>query len=327
MNRLVVGVLASSLLACGGSNPAVDAGSNIDAGSNFDAGTADAGTIADAGVADAGQTLHYVLDTMLTPLNNSEASAFSLDLDQDGVPDNQFGSVAATFTQQGLDFRAPIEKSVADGTAITLLSVSATSAVRTFVGTNPRPAACVDQNDTVCGRHLDGGAAFDVVAGTASDMLVGTFANGTVRTAIGGGQVQLRLSLLGSAPTLVHLQHARMSFTGAGSNRLSMGVLAGGLTTTERDDVLYPAMATALTSVITRDCSNTTPPGCGCMASTSGATYVQLFDTTPDCRVTAAELKTNGLLQSTLVPDVMIDGVPLISFGVSVSAVSATFTE
>ena len=47
----------------------------------------------------------------------------------------------------------------------------------------------------------------------------------------------------------------------------------------------------------------------------------------PDCRVTAAELKTNNLLQSTLVPDVMIDGVPLISFGVRVSAVSATFTE
>jgi hypothetical protein len=85
--------------------------------------------------------------------------------------------------------------------------------------------------------------------------------------------------------------------------------------------------STALLRIV-RDCTMlSSPPGCGCVANSTGKTLLGLFDTNPqDCVVTSTEIQNNSLIVSLLAPDVMIEGQPALSFGVGYTAIGATFT-
>jgi len=61
------------------------------------------------------------------------------------------------------------------------------------------------------------------------------------------------------------------------------------------------------------------------MASSTGATVLNLFDTDKNCAVSVDEIKNNNLIQSLLAPDVTIDGTSALSLGIKVVAKKATF--
>jgi hypothetical protein len=178
----------------------------------------------------------------------------------------------------------------------------------------------------VCRRHLDGGT-FDVTPGASSDVLFGVLNQGALRTGFDGGQLPLQMAILG-APVMLHLQSARVALTDVTATHIGSGVLAGGITTAERDTVVYPAMVASFAAVVTRDCASpTAPPACGCAAQSSGASVVALFDADHDCQVSLSEVQTSTFLQALFTPDVTVSGVPLLSFGVKISANAATFAE
>jgi len=320
MKRLLIVALA----ACG-SDGAKPSDAAIDAA--IDAALPDALLDAPAPPPNAHR---YVIDHELLPTNNNQARMYALDLDSDGQVDNQLGMVMGTLAGMGLDPQPPLTHAIDTGAAIMLADLDATtltSGTATFAmfqGANPMPAPCTGASDPVCRHHLAGTATFDVAATSPNDPpLTGAIAGGLVDA--GPGILHLTTSFLGANVSL-QLIGARVRLTSPSDAQIMTGILAGGVSTTEIDATLIPAMQTAISAQIALDChALTSPPQCGCTDGTTGKTFISLFDTNQDCAVTATEIKMNSLIMSLLAPDVTIGSQQALSLGVGITAVHAAF--
>ncbi len=329
MSRLhasfVFGILG--LVACGGGSSTPDAAKPIDAKA------IDAVVQPDGGVA-MGTKHHFVVNKQFLPQNNTESRNYGLDLNGDGVIDNQFGMVIGTFAGQGINTQASVDTAIAKGTTIILATLQTTdftsasgAGFMTYKGANPSPAPCTNTNDTVCGHHLTGSGTFDIAASTPMDpLLVGNFASGTMSTPVGVASMPLPLAFGGTMFT-VELIGARVQVTAASATGLT-AILAGAIPSSQMDTKVYPAMQTGFMAEIARDCTAlTSPPTCGCTSGSAGAQDISLLDTNPtDCAITVMEIKSNSLISALFAPDVTIDGQMGLSVGVKVTAVGATFT-
>jgi hypothetical protein len=133
--------------------------------------------------------------------------------------------------------------------------------------------------------------------------------------------------MFGTMPIAVNLIGARVKLTMTGDERIGDSTIAGAVSQSEIDAKIIPGIQVNATAIVQRDCTQlTSPPSCGCMAGSSGGTMLGLFDTAPkDCKITIAEVRNNSLIQSLLAPDVTVEGMQALSFGVSVSAIHAAF--
>lgn len=287
-------------------------------------------SMADAPPAPA-ERYHYVVDEVNIPATNTQAREFGLDLDGDAVVDNQLGMVLATFTEMGIDAQSWFDKQIDTGEAIMLADLftldfaSASDATFTiYQGSNPMPAACLNTQDTLCRRHLTGSASFTALATPVDPPLSGSFVNGVL--AAGPGQLTIQLAFPDAPPTELSLVGARVKLADVSDTALGAAVLAGGVTQTDIDGKLYPALQIGFTVAVTADCTMlSTPPGCGCADNTNGKTYIGLFDSNNDCQISVDEIRTNSLFQSLFAPDVMLDGQMCLSVGVRAHAVRAGF--
>lgn len=272
----------------------------------------------------------YVVDHEILPANNTQARTNALDLNNDGQVDNQLGMVISTFIGMGLDAQAPLTGAIDRGNVIMLAdleSSSLTTGTATFelmTGSNPMPAACTSVSDQVCRHHLAGTATFDVPTTPARDTpLAGSFVGGVLD--VGPGTMHITTDLLG-ANVRLELVGARVRLTAPTDNQIMTGIVAGGVTTTERDTVLYPALQVALTAQIAADCNAlTSPPTCGCTDGSTGKTFVGLFDASHDCHVTVDEISSSSLVTALFAPDITIGGQQAVSLGVGITAVHAAF--
>jgi hypothetical protein len=136
----------------------------------------------------------------------------------------------------------------------------------------------------------------------------------------------MQTMVMGGSPLVLDLVGARVKMSMLGANGIGTGIIAGAITQSDINTKVYPQMQVSLAAQVAKDCTNTTPPQCGCAAGSTGLTILNLFDTAPkDCAVTLAEVQSNTLFQSLLAPDVTINGMPAISLGVKVTAVRAGF--
>ncbi|HSN28109.1 MAG TPA: hypothetical protein VLT45_17600 [Kofleriaceae bacterium] len=274
---------------------------------------------------------HYVISSIHLPASNTDARAVGLDLNDDGTTDNQLGMAIVAMVGQGIDSQGPLNSAIDRGAAIDLLDVQAPDLANaaaahfaSFIGADPSPPACSGTNDMVCRHHLDGSASFSLAHATTDTPLVGPIMNQTY--AGSGGQLTLSLSLLGSAPFEVTLLGARTKLTNPQATMLA-GVIGGGVTASDVDSKLIPAMQIAFSMLVQRDCTQlTSPPGCGCATSSTGQSLISIFDSSHDCAITVTEIRNNNLITSLFAPDVMVEGVAALSLGFSFTAVGATFT-
>jgi hypothetical protein len=275
----------------------------------------------------------YVVDSVTVPRNNSEARMIGLDLNDDDTIDNQLGMVLGTLAGQGFDVQGTLDESVNEGSIILLLDMqtpsfdsTAGAGLQIKLGDNPVPAACTDPLDPLtCGQHLEGGAMFEIAAGSPSNAGVeGRIAAGTFNG--GPGTIKLQIALGGTDPIDLDLIGARAKASGISEAGISEVILAGALTQTDLDTKVIPAIHAQIDPIITEDCTGTAPPDpCGCEANSTGKTVIGLFDENDDCTVSIEEIKTNSLIVSLLAPDVVIDGQDALSLGLSVTAVGAVF--
>lgn len=276
---------------------------------------------------------HYVADRIYVPTNNTEARQFGLDINGDGTVDNQLGMVLATLSGMGFTIQADNAAALDHGAAITLFDVatfgyadSAYAQMAVLVGNNPLPAACTDANDTICRHHLTGTASFGVTP-TGATLMAGAFSAGT--GIAGPGRVTVQLTFIGAAsPVLFPLIGARVKLATASATSIGSVVVGGAVTMTDVDMKVIPGMRDQFAPIVARDCTMlTSPPGCGCVADSTGKTLLGLFDTTPkDCAISEDEIRNNSLIVALLAPDVMIEGQPALSVGVGFTAVGATFS-
>ena len=272
----------------------------------------------------------WVIDRQLIPINNAQAREFGLDLNGDGVVDNQLGAVLGTLTAQGFDVQGDADAAVSKGQILMLgeanVAVPGAATFTMYTGANPQPAPCNDPNDTVCRRHLAGTGTFGIAASSAHDTpLVGTLANGTLTA--GPGHLQVALAFVGGTPIVVDLIGARVKLQMVADTGFAQSVIGGAVTQAQLDVKVYPGLQANFAVVVAADCPTTTPPDCGCAANSTGRTLLNLFDTTPkNCLITVDEIRNNSLIQSLFAPDVMIEGQPALSFGFAATAVKGAFT-
>ena len=273
----------------------------------------------------------FVIEAFQIPANNTQALENGLDLDGNGVIDNQIGEVLATFAAMGIDTKPATKAAVDRGTSITLVELRATDVaastnadVALFTGMSPSPMACANANDPVCRHHLDGMATIVAATAPVNPPLVGDFVAGTLIA--GPGQLAVDLVLRGGGLARFALIGAKIRVTGVTDAGARL-IIAGAATRDEVESKIYPAIRLEAMSAMTRDCTNTTPPACGCQTSSIGATYATLFDTAPEnCVISPEEIAGNALISSLFEPDVMVGNVMATSFGVGATAVKATFT-
>jgi len=302
----------------------------------------------------AGAHHHYVVNKALVPTKNDEARAYGLDLNGDGVVDNQLGMVLGTLAGMGFDIQATIDTAVLKGSINLLMDVQtsdatfmsdASTGLSVFIGSNPQPPACAGSDDvtcttakpavcTGCGNQLNpmGGmftAATNQDIALAGKIVGGTFTAGpgdlSIQIAI-GGTMPIPLNLLGARAKASTMSDANLG-TVSGDAVTGGVILAGAITQDDINNNIIPAVVNQLTPTIMRDCNMTSPPvmGCGCMDGSTGKTIIGLFDANMDCMVSVDEVKTNSLIMSLLAPDVTVDGKMALSLGIKVAAEKATF--
>jgi len=275
-------------------------------------------------------TVHYIIDHVMIPTTNAQARQYGLDLNADGTVDNQLGMVLAAFSNTGTPVQAGVDYAVDHGTSLQLAELVAssftTAASATFTlyaGQNPNPTPCASGSDTICRRHLHGTATFGVAATPRDTPLAGAIASGQLTA--GPGHLSIDIPIAISPPTPITLIGARVAASPNGLGIMT-GVIDGGVTVSDVNTKIYPALQGSINVQIGLDCPTpTSPPGCGCGNGTLGMTYVGLFDTNHDCTVSVDEIKNNSLIQSLFAPDVMLEGQSALSFGFGFTAVEATY--
>jgi hypothetical protein len=289
-----------------------------------------------------------VVSDVSVPTTSAEARMFGLDLGAsktsrpDGTVDNQLGMVLGTLSGQGFDVQTGIDTAVAEGDIILLIdfqtkdfTASSAAGISVKLGENPSPPACADANDTVCGKHLAGGATFAVAANSPDNAALGGKIVGNTFSG-GPGKIALQIALGGSQPITLDLYGARAKATGVSATGIMNLIFAGALTKADLDTKVIPAIHAQLGPLVMRDCTGV-GADCGCTANSTGKTLLDLFDTDPaDCSVSVTEIQTNQLIQSLLSPDICAqtdgstdtascDAPNALSLGIAGKAVAATF--
>jgi hypothetical protein len=330
MRRLVAPSLLLALAACGDDGAAtpidapkipIDAPADAPADVPFDAPPPPA------------NHFHYAMSTLLVPMNNNQARDFGVDLDGDQVIDNQLGMVMGTLSSMGFDIQTATTAQVDRGQVIELFDLGADSfttapnaTFAAYIGATPMPPACNNAGDVVCRHHLTGAGTFTIASTSPTNpALTGTIAAGAMTTAAGHLVVPLMM-VFGSAPIYVTLLGAKVQLSQASDSALMMLKLTGGLSQTDIDTKLIPAMRDSLQASVVKDCTAlASPPQCGCPSGSTGKTSIDLFDTNHDCTISVAEVQNNSLIQSLLAPDVTLEGQRCLSFGMRATAVKAGF--
>ncbi|MFT3698686.1 MAG: hypothetical protein QM831_36405 [Kofleriaceae bacterium] len=175
---------------------------------------------------------------------------------------------------------------------------------------------CVATGCTGCGHHLNPmGGTF--TANTQPAVPANAMIDGTGLTVTSPGTFQIQIAPFDTALPL-DLIGARARFTAGAGTGITAFDVGGGIPDTEVHGVLIPAIATQLNSIVKMDCGDlTAPPGCGCAAASEAVTLLNLLDKMPtDCNITIDEVSSNSLIGPVLAPDVTIDGLKALSFGV-----------
>ncbi len=252
----------------------------------------------------------FVVNDLIVPASASEATAVALDLNDDGLPDNALGGLlGALATTAGLDLQSGVNDQLAAATFTLLLSMKATDLVNAngagaylFFGENPTPAACTDPADPLtCGKHLAGGASFDVAANSPSDaVIVGQIAGGNFTG--GPGNVSIELPLGEGTPLRMDLIAAHLDVE-VGSDNLMSGKLGGAITKEDVENKLMPAVQSLVAGIIDEDCTGA-GDNCGCPDASTGLTVLNFFDENDDCEIPLQELMDNSLVGATILnPD------------------------
>jgi hypothetical protein len=289
---------------------------------------------ADAGVAQVPEDLPsrtFVVDHLTVPTTPGEATLYGMDLDGDGAVDNKLGTVISTLKGLGIDATVAVSRAIDRGDTILLAKVRTTSfldapiaTLETFAGTDPSIPPCSSTSDTVCRKHLEGGASFTQMPAPVGSPLTGRFDSGMFTGA--SGKLVVRIALLGADPIDVVLLGSRARLTMSSDSKLGEATLAGAVSAADIQSNVMPAVHANMSAAVADDCTTTTPPGCGCATNSDGKTAIALFDKTPaDCSISLDEIVNSPLVQNLLEPDVMVDGQMALSLGVRASAVSAAF--
>lgn len=294
----------------------------------------------DAGV--VGDDHGFVVSRLRIPRSVNDATTLGLDVDElpgdtmNGI-DNSLGMSIGVFSGQGFDWQRNVDDGVDRGAGLLLPRLRAVDlrdadgvGLWLHRGRSAAPPPCDGPDDTVCRKHLTGAAAFDLVIGsTLDEPLVGSLRGG--RFVGGPGRVVLLFSLgAGRAPVELTLHRAKAEVIVTPTGFADGSKLGGAIRQEDLEQSLHPAVRDLVFDTVAADCAPPprTPPACGCMSGSTGATFLNLMDTAAprDCTVSLVEV--TSFLNPIINQDIDLDGdgsKDAVSFGVGLEAVGARF--
>lgn len=265
---------------------------------------------------------HYVTSKLLIPTTQAQADSFALNIDGDAQnhPDNLFGGLLTLLVSAspGLELQSNIDDAIKTGQIITLHTLSAENPTN---ATNASWSVFLGQSVQTAPR-FDGTDQFTLnPAAPTNTVLSGPITNG--HFAGGPGEVHAQMVILGS-PVEVSLIGVRLE-ADVNDKGCTNGKLGGGITVSEFQAKLIPALANGLNRVIAAD-------------KTLGNTLLTTFDTDQNGVISADELENNLILKLATSPDLDLldatgkfnprqDGVnDSMSVGLGFACAPATFT-
>lgn len=310
------------------------------------------GAILDAAVPDAAMAcaaaadFQYVISALTVPANASAANNLGQDIDGDGLSDNALGGLfGALSSTADLDVQTPTDEQVATGDFIQLLNIAADdlnsagcAAILTYQGDSPAPTPCTNPADlATCSRHLQGTASFGIASSTpTSSAIEGNLSGGVFATSSTSTPATafVAISMTTGVPIILELFEAKIA-TNVSSGALTTGKIGGGISVSQVDTVVLPALNTSLQVMVAEDCS-LMGNDCGCQAGSPGEQVLAFFDTNSDCQLPLQEFTSNALIDATIrSPDLdLLDGNGLpgtdgvadhLSVGLGFSATTASF--
>ncbi|MBS0571273.1 MAG: hypothetical protein JSS28_11730 [Proteobacteria bacterium] len=243
---------------------------------------------------------------MSLPVTNSQATAYAIDLNADGHPDNQLGSVFSVLASQGIDLQGGVTSAIAVGSVVHVLRLQSTDA-----GFANDPTA---QADWYVGVPAPAPPKFD---GTDTPVIDTTFAPGTFIAALAGGaftspspattstpvSLPFKLAFDSTNAVTLDIQGSRLAFTTDNAGQMQ-GQINGAISQDDIATKFLPAWAQQMNATIQADPNSST-----------ALTLKSLFDTgcagqngfANDGVIEVCELQENSLLQTLLAPDMQID--------------------
>jgi hypothetical protein len=233
-----------------------------------------------------GEVHRYVVDRFDLPLNNAAARATGDDLNGDTTVDNQTGQLFGTLATE-MNLTTHAADMIAAGVLQTAIEIQADD---------------FTSDATVGVRYVGAPATpFTVLGGSLAD---GVFVSNRTADADHLGAATLVLPVFADAdPTSIHAVAMELSFTPAADGGLDVRI-AGGFDGAEARAAIAEGIQTMVAS---------NPQDHVLMAD--------LFDENGDHHISASEVSDNNLVLSLLAPDIIVDGVDLLSFGFQLHAV------
>ena len=249
----------------------------------------------------AGAAVHvrgHAVNVLDLPNSSAERNAYAIDLNGDGQADNQFGSILAVLASNfEMDLAADAQVETAAGRIVHLVELRSTdpafgndaAAVATwYLGLATASAPLFDGSDTF---------RFDPAAEPArfvAPLAAANFVSANPATTPAPVFLALRIRI-GNYFTDLALQGARLKFT-ATATTLAQGQVNGSISSEDIDAVFVPTLAAAFNDVVQAD-----------PQSPRAMQLLQFFDSNPaDGNISAAEVRTQPVMQSILFPDVDI---------------------
>jgi len=345
MSSKVLFAVALTCFACGSnstSGPA-GAGAGTDAGPLADGGTGTGGgTVTGAGCqpGDAGTASRsYVVSAVTLPASSSQ---FAFDLNRDGTPDDEFGTILQQLSNVGFSPQADVSSSITSGASILLITQTSTDPAFQSAGcvsSSAQPGLATGSPD------FSGNGSFSLDTSIAPAILTGPIAGGLFTAAEPApsttNPLTVKLAFFGNAIVLP-LVDPQITYS-IGSGGLASGVINGAILSKDLE-VFYVSIAAGLNAQIAAN------PG-----SSGSMNELQIFDTggAPDSacgsacknpdnscavhndgRIDPCEVSTNNTIRAVFAPDVQLfSGTTFapgkgtadsLSFGFGFTAVSAT---
>lgn len=329
MRKYFLGVVAAALAFGGCSSDSKT--TNKDGGTKPDSSTStDSGVVPPTSLTCNGDCKDFVISRLLLPKDSTESGKYAYDFDNDGTKDNALGGILSALAPflQGTNLQDVVDEAVNQGTALVLFRYQGgdfknapKAALQTWLGkqrdccqTKNDPVKCATEAQQTC---FSGTAKFEPDPTASGQSLFG----GRIENELaefGPASISISLPLSGGTPLKISLIGARVRTTFK-NGAIESGVIAGGITQTDLNNELLPAIAKLLDDQVLDESPEN---------KKTRDTLLGLFDKPKgngDKRISLDEVKDNDLIKSFLRGDVDVDGdgTDELSLGVAFNAAGA----
>lgn len=274
----------------------------------------------------SGDVHGYVANSLVLPTGAKDKA---IDLNGDGVVDNQLGNVIGTLAGAGLDTQGSVDKSVASGGVVLLVNVQTTDLAKSdavgatvYIGQKLEETCTGDADagteDCTGGPDFSGMGSFAVDSSQAPAAFYGKlagnkFASNSPITTTHPVTITLKIPLVeGGDPLPLIINGARLSFTtgtddASGKAGLLDGQINGSVKNSDIQQQVIPAVVSLLNNMIDKDPEGSTAKQVLSIFDTGNCTNADnSMATAGDGKIDVCEVSTNSLIGNVLSPDVKI---------------------